>query len=151
MDGACFVAAASACFLPTTSINSNLESLQCIRIVTWPIILTFSLSIWLKYFLTYLFTLYIRDATLIGPFFCIKNKKIDFKENKFNERFYEFSLLLHQNTQCWVSCLKQLSKLKRTLVNQSENWIKIVLRSKKIWRIFWTDRSSDKSDTCQEF
>ena len=34
-----------------------------------------------------------------GSIFCTKNKKIDFEENKFNERFGDCSYLLHQNTR----------------------------------------------------
>ena len=42
--------------------------------------------------------LYIQHLTLLGPFFCTKNEKIDFEENKFNERFGECSFFLHQKT-----------------------------------------------------
>ena len=36
-------------------------------------------------------TLYTYDSTLMGLFFCTTNEKIDFEENKFNERFGECS------------------------------------------------------------
>ena len=53
---------------------------------------------WLKYVPTYLVTLYIWDSMLMGPIVCTKNKKVDFEEKKFIERFGECSFFLHQKT-----------------------------------------------------
>ena len=83
MDGACFVAAASACFLPTTSIKSKLESLQNIRIV--------SINLAKVHFNLHSYFIHKRLNINGSIFFCTKNKEIDFEENKFNERFGECS------------------------------------------------------------
>ena len=51
----------------------------------------------LKYVKAYLVTFNMR-LNVNGSIFCLKNEKIDFKENKFNERFGECSGFLHQKT-----------------------------------------------------
>ena len=61
--------------------------------------LHFNFNYWLNYVSTQLLTLYIQHLTLLGPFFCTKNKKLDFEENKFNERFGDCSVFLHLKTQ----------------------------------------------------
>ena len=45
---------------------------------------------------------------IIGPIFCTKNKKIDFKEKKFNKRFGECSFFLTSKDPITLSvaCIK---------------------------------------------